>query len=66
MRILVTGGAGFIGSHIVDLLVETGCRVSVADNLSSGLFENINPRVNFYKIDIRDQALAEAIAREKP
>lgn len=66
MRILVTGGAGFIGSHIVDLLVETGCRVSVADNLSSGRFENLNPAVNFYKIDIRDQALAEAIAREKP
>ncbi|MDD2554391.1 MAG: NAD-dependent epimerase/dehydratase family protein [Desulfotomaculaceae bacterium] len=66
MRVLVTGGAGFIGSHIVDLLVETGCLVSVADNLSSGRFENINPRVNFYKIDIREQALAEAIAREKP
>lgn len=66
MKVLVTGGAGFIGSHIVDLLVETGCRVSVADNLSSGRFENINPRVNFYKIDVRDRALADAIARERP
>lgn len=66
MNVLVTGGAGFIGSHIVDLLVETGCRVSVADNLSTGRFENINPRVNFYKIDIREQCLREAIAREKP
>jgi UDP-glucose 4-epimerase len=66
MKVLVTGGAGFIGSHIVDLLVETGCRVSVVDNLSTGLFENINPRVNFYKIDIRDPDLKEAIARERP
>lgn len=66
MNVLVTGGAGFIGSHVVDLLVETGCRVSVVDDLSSGRFENINPRVNFYKIDIRDQYLKEALDREKP
>ncbi|MFX4262612.1 SDR family oxidoreductase [Pelotomaculum propionicicum] len=66
MKVLVTGGAGFIGSHIVDLLVQSGCRVSVVDDLSTGRFENINPRVNFYKIDIRDQYLEEALAREKP
>lgn len=66
MKVLVTGGAGFIGSHIVDLLVEAGCRVSVADNLSTGRFENMNPRVNFYKIDIRDRSLEEAVARETP
>ena len=43
MNVLVTGGAGFIGSHIVDLLVEKGCTVSIADNLSTGRAENINP-----------------------
>jgi len=66
MKVLVTGGAGFIGSHVVDLLVQSGCRVSVVDDLSTGRFENINPRVNFYKHDIRDQYMEETLVREKP
>jgi UDP-glucose 4-epimerase len=66
MNVLVTGGAGFIGSHIVDLLVEKGCNVSVADNLSTGRAENINPGANFYNIDVRDPGLKEVIARERP
>jgi UDP-glucose 4-epimerase len=66
MNVLVTGGAGFIGSHIVDLLVEKGCTVSVADNLSTGRIENINPGAIFYKIDICDPGLTEIFAREKP
>jgi UDP-glucose 4-epimerase len=66
MNVLVTGGAGFIGSHIVDLLVEKGCTVSIVDNLSTGRAENINPGANFYNIDVRDPGLKEIIAREKP
>lgn len=66
MNVLVTGGAGFIGSHIVDLLVEKGCTVSIVDNLSTGRAENINPGANFYNIDVRDPDLKEIVAREKP
>ena len=55
MKILVTGGAGFIGSHIVDALVNGGHRVVVVDNLYRGKKENINPKAKFYKIDIRDK-----------
>ena len=54
MNILVTGGAGFIGSHIVDALIEKGHKVSVIDNLSSGSKDNLNPKVIFYKRDITD------------
>lgn len=66
MNVLVTGGAGFIGSHIVDLLVEKGCTVSIADNLSTGRSENINPGAKFYNIDVRDPGLIEIVTREKP
>ena len=52
--ILVTGGAGFIGSHIVDKLVSRGDDVIIIDNLSTGKRENINPAAKFYKLDIRD------------
>ena len=52
MKILVTGGAGFIGSHLVDALIELGHEVIVIDNLSTGKVENINPKANFFKLDI--------------
>ena len=52
MKCLVTGGAGFIGSHLVDELVEDGHEVVVIDNLSTGKKENINPKAKFYNIDI--------------
>ena len=55
MKVLVTGGAGFIGSHIVDGLVEAGHEVIIIDNLSSGKRENINNKAKFYHIDIQDQ-----------
>ena len=63
---MVTGGAGFIGSHIVDRLVEAGYRVSVVDDLSTGRFENINPGVNFYRLRVEDTDFEKAIARETP
>jgi UDP-glucose 4-epimerase len=69
MNILVTGGAGFIGSHVVDALIEAGHRVSVVDNLwekGGGKWENINPKATFYKIDIRDEALSEVFRHERP
>lgn len=53
-KILVTGGAGFIGSHLADSLVEKGNFVFVIDNLSTGLKENVNEKAVFYKADIRD------------
>ena len=64
-KILVTGGAGFIGSHIVDIYVENGYKVFVADNLSSGKKENINKKADFVKIDIRDKKLKDLINDEK-
>jgi len=66
IRILVTGGAGFIGSHIVDALVLRGHRVVVIDNLSRGKKENINSRARFYKIDIRDKELENIFKKERP
>lgn len=66
MRILVTGGAGFIGSNIVDAYVEAGHEVLVVDNLSSGKEENLNPDAKFYKLDIRSPEIELVFAKEKP
>ncbi len=54
MRCLVTGGAGFIGSNLVDALVERGDEVIIIDNLSTGKKENINPKAGFHELDLRD------------
>lgn len=54
MRVLVTGGAGFFGSHIVDLLISNGHEVCIIDDLSSGKKEHINEGANFYNLDILD------------
>ena len=56
-RILVTGGAGFIGSHLVDRLVELGHEVRVIDNLSLGKRENVNLRAHFFRKDIKNVLL---------
>lgn len=66
IRVLVTGGAGFIGSHIVDALISRGHCVVVVDNLYRGKKENINPEAKFYKIDIRDKKLENIFKKEKP
>ncbi|KKS89460.1 MAG: NAD-dependent epimerase/dehydratase [Parcubacteria group bacterium GW2011_GWF2_43_11] len=63
-NILVTGGAGFIGSHLVDRLITMGNRVIVVDNLSSGRKENINKKSKFYEMDIRDPRIAEVLKKE--
>ena len=66
-RILVTGGAGFIGSHVVDLLIEAGYDVAVVDDLHTGKRENVNPAARFYPVDIRDAAaLDKVFAAERP
>jgi len=51
-KAIVTGGAGFIGSHIVNTLIDMGVQVSIIDNLSTGKKENINPKATFYNLDI--------------
>jgi UDP-glucose 4-epimerase len=66
MKILVTGGAGFIGSHVVDGYVRDGHDVTVLDDLSTGFRRNIHKKVRFYEIDIRDSGIREVFAREKP
>jgi UDP-glucose 4-epimerase len=65
LTILVTGGAGFIGSHVVDAYIDSGHRVIVIDDLSSGSMKNVNPRAMFHKLDIRDKEIAKIFQREK-
>ena len=52
IKYVVTGGAGFIGSNLVDLLVEKGCKVEVIDNFSTGKKENCNPKASYHKLDL--------------
>mgnify|MGYP001561407393 CR=1 FL=1 len=67
MKILVTGGAGFIASHIVDAYINAGHRIIVVDNLSSGFRKNLNPKAVFYKADITNARAIETIfKKEKP
>jgi UDP-glucose 4-epimerase len=66
MKILVTGGCGFIGSHIVDSLIENKHEVAVVDNLSSGKIDNLNPTAQFYKTDITSKELKYAFEAFKP
>lgn len=66
MRVLVTGGAGFIGSNVVDGFVAAGHEVAVVDNLSTGRRQNLNPRAAFFEIDIRTDECASVIRDFKP
>ncbi|MBU0988909.1 MAG: NAD-dependent epimerase/dehydratase family protein, partial [Proteobacteria bacterium] len=66
MKIMVTGGAGFIGSNVVDGLVQDGHQVLVVDNLYTGKRSNVNPEAQFYELDIRAREIDELIERERP
>jgi UDP-glucose 4-epimerase len=66
MKVLITGGAGFIGSNIVDGAIAAGHDVAVVDDLSTGNRRWVNPDATFYEVDIRTPELDGVIAREKP
>ena len=66
MKILVTGGAGFVGSHIVDLLIEQGHQVAIIDNLSTGKEEHLNAEAVFYRMDLLDDRMPQILLNEKP
>lgn len=66
MKVLVTGGAGFVGSHVVDALVEAGHETVVVDNLRTGERGNLRADVDLHQMDIRDPALGEILQRERP
>jgi UDP-glucose 4-epimerase len=67
VRILVTGGAGFIGSHVVDAYIAAGHEVAVIDNFSTGNEANLNPAAEVHRVDLRDQDVVEkAIASFRP
>ncbi len=65
-KILVTGGAGFIGSHTVDALIEEGADVLVVDNFITGRKQNLNPKAKFYEANIADPKITDIIKTEKP
>lgn len=64
-NVLITGGAGFIGSHIVDLLIKNDYNVFVVDNLSSGSESNLNKSAKFYNLDINSEKLKDVFAENK-
>ena len=66
MKVLVTGGAGFIGSHVVDAYVAAGHEVVVVDDLSTGKRENLNPKTKFHQLDIQDPKVIDLIRDERP
>jgi len=64
MNILVTGGAGFIGSHIVDAYIQEGHRVVILDNLSTGKREQVHPEAAFYPLDLMDAEIKDIFEKE--
>ncbi len=66
MKLLVTGGAGFIGSHVAARYLARGWEVAVADNLASGRRDNVPAAAAFHEVDVREQAFADVVADERP
>jgi UDP-glucose 4-epimerase len=66
MKVLVTGGEGFIGSHVIDAYARTGAEVVIVDNFATGRRENVHPKARIYELDLRDPNLDDIIARERP
>jgi len=67
MKILITGGAGFIGSWVADKFIEAGHEILIVDDLSTGVESNINPKAGFIKCDIRDRdGIAKVFSEFKP
>ena len=66
MKVLVTGGAGFIASHIVDAYIDRGHEVSILDDLSTGQRPNVNPKATFFEVDITDAKAVKLIEQIKP
>jgi UDP-glucose 4-epimerase len=66
MKVMVTGGAGFIGSHVVDMLIGSGHEVVVVDDLSTGRQSNLNSQAKFYQVDIRSPQMREIFELERP
>jgi len=66
MKIVVTGGAGFIGSHVADACLAAGHEVVVLDDLSSGKRHQVPARATFHQVDIQDPAVRDVFARERP
>jgi UDP-glucose 4-epimerase len=64
VEVLVTGGAGFIASHVADAYIERGHDVTIVDNLSSGRRENVNPKANLIVADLRDPATVDSLRNE--
>jgi UDP-glucose 4-epimerase len=66
MKVLVTGGAGFIGSNIVDAYIKNGYEVVVVDTLTTGHKENVNPKATFYKVAVESEEFLTIVEKEKP
>ena len=65
-RILVPGGAGYIGAHTVAALVESGAQVVVVDDLETGFKQAVDPAAKFYQGDIRDKAFLDGVFEKEP
>lgn len=66
MKVMVTGGAGFIGSHLVDRLIQEGHEAVVVDNLSTGKRKHVNRAARFYKLDVQSPRLERVFRKERP